>query len=138
MIIFNDQFYIIIGTSSITSESEDIGIMADMQEVMDKDDSTFIEHISMDPNVSVTSDLGDINTGPARPILQVSFQFLLKKIVKLTGLLQSHFLSLFFLHSHENSQLLSLFCVTIEDMCCFYLDIQINKIEYKRVYENII
>jgi len=86
--------------------------MADMQEVMDKDDSTFIEHISMDPNVSVTSDLGDINTGPARPILQVSFQFLLKKIVKLTGLLQSHFLSLF-LHSHENSQLLSLFCVTI-------------------------
>jgi len=99
MIIFNDQFYIIIGTSSITSESEDIGIMADMQEVMDKDDSTFIEHISMDPNVSVTSDLGDINTGPARPILQVSFQFLLKKIVKLTGLLQSHFLSLFFAFS---------------------------------------
>lgn len=96
MIIFNDQFYIIIGTSSITSESEDIGIMADMQEVMDKDASTFIEHIIVDPNVSVTSDLGDINTGPARPILQVSFQFLLKKIVKLTGLLQSHFLSLFF------------------------------------------
>ncbi|KAL5237456.1 hypothetical protein ACI65C_004866 [Semiaphis heraclei] len=39
-------------TSSITSESEDIGIMADMQEVMDKDDSTFIEHISVDPNVN--------------------------------------------------------------------------------------
>lgn len=135
MIIFNDQFYIIIGTSSITSESEDIGIMADMQEVMDKDDSTFIEHISVDPSVSVTGDLGDINTGPARPILQVSFQFLLKKIVKLTAnraATKSLFVT-FFLHSHENSQLLSLFCVTIEDMCCFYLDIQINKIEYKRV-----
>jgi len=33
MFIFNDQFYIIIGTSSIgsiTSESEDIGIMTDI------------------------------------------------------------------------------------------------------------
>lgn len=80
------MLYYNIGTSgigSITSESEDIGIMADMQEVMNKDDSTFIEPISVDPNVSVTSDLsdlGDINTGPARPILQVSFQFLLKKL----------------------------------------------------------
>lgn len=69
MFIFNDQFYIIIGTSSISSESEDIGIMSDMQEVMDKDDSTFIEPISVDSNVSVTNDLGDINMGPARPIL---------------------------------------------------------------------
>jgi len=104
MFIFNDQFYIIIGTSSITSKSEDIGIMADMQEVMDRDDSTFIEPISVDPNVSVTNDLGDINTGPARPILQVSFQFLLKKNVKLTGLQPSYFY-----HFFEILSLVSLF-----------------------------
>lgn len=48
--------------------------MADMQEVID--DSAFIEPIIVDLNVTYSndlSDLGDINTGPARPVLQVSF-----------------------------------------------------------------
>ncbi|CAI6366147.1 unnamed protein product [Macrosiphum euphorbiae] len=71
----NTEIFATASTSSIgsiTSESEDIGIMADMQEVMNKDDSTFIEPISVDPNVSVTSNLSDLgDMGHARPILQV-------------------------------------------------------------------
>lgn len=56
--------------------------MADTQEIIN--DSTFIEPINLDTNVSFSNDLadlGDINTGPSRPVLQVSFQYILKKIV---------------------------------------------------------
>jgi len=46
---------------------------------MDKDDSTFIGPISVDQNVSVTSDLGDIKPRTCTPYITSQFSIPTKK-----------------------------------------------------------